>query len=234
MEENSKQQFITIPEIGKKIKSYHYGSADRKILLVHGWSGRGTQLVKIADALLSEGFSTLSFDAPAHGKSPGKTTLMTEFIGTIHELDRQFGPFEAVIGHSLGGMALLNAAGIGLNTKSIITIGSGDKINDILLDFVSKLKMKPALTTNLKRFFEEKYNIEMESFSGWIAAQKVHSPVLLIHDTDDDEVPAACSKNIFTYLSKGKLLLTSGLGHRKILGDPEVIANSIQFIKQHL
>jgi hypothetical protein len=42
--------------------------------------GRGTQLFKIADELLKQGYSTISFDAPAHGKSPGKTTIMVDFI----------------------------------------------------------------------------------------------------------------------------------------------------------
>jgi hypothetical protein len=42
--------------------------------------GRGTQLFKIADELLKQGYSTIGFDAPAHGKSPGKTTIMVDFI----------------------------------------------------------------------------------------------------------------------------------------------------------
>jgi alpha-beta hydrolase superfamily lysophospholipase len=80
----------------------------KKVLLVHGWSGRGTQLFKIADELLKQGYSTISFDAPAHGKSPGKTTIMVDFITTILEIEKQFGPFDAAIGHSLGGMSVLN------------------------------------------------------------------------------------------------------------------------------
>jgi alpha-beta hydrolase superfamily lysophospholipase len=80
----------------------------KRVLLVHGWSGRGTQLFKIADELLKQGYSTISFDAPAHGKSPGKTTIMVDFITTI-EINKQFGPFDAAIGHSLGGMSVLNA-----------------------------------------------------------------------------------------------------------------------------
>src|SRR3989304_6214218 len=49
-----------------------YSKSSKKILLVHGWSGRGTQLFKIADELVKTGYSTISFDAPAHGKSPEK------------------------------------------------------------------------------------------------------------------------------------------------------------------
>ena len=78
-----------------------------------------TQLFKIADALLKEGYTTISFDAPAHGKSPGNSTIMIEFIASIFELERQFGPFEIAIGHSLGGMAVLNAAKSGLEVQDL-------------------------------------------------------------------------------------------------------------------
>ena len=85
----SEQKMLNIPEINKQILIYKYGTSDKKILLIHGWSGRGTQLVKIADELLKIGYSTISFDAPAHGKSPGKKTIMLDFIAAILEIDKQ-------------------------------------------------------------------------------------------------------------------------------------------------
>lgn len=97
--------------------TYEYGKSDRKVLLVHGWSGRGTQLFKIADELLDNGYSVVSFDAPAHGKSKGNTTIMSEFIASILEIEKQYGPFEFAIGHSLGGMSVLNAIKDGLKVK---------------------------------------------------------------------------------------------------------------------
>jgi hypothetical protein len=38
------------------------------------------------------GFSTVSFDVPAHGKSPGNDSLMIDFIASILEIDKQYGP----------------------------------------------------------------------------------------------------------------------------------------------
>src|SRR3970282_2447643 len=126
MDSKSIQKLIEIPSINKKVVLYQYGKSSKKILLVHGWSGRGSRLFKIADELVKEGYSTISFDAPAHGKSPGKTTIMSEFIETILEIDKQFGPFEAAVGHSLGGMSLLNAVKKGFKTHHLHFIGSGD------------------------------------------------------------------------------------------------------------
>lgn len=117
MDAKSRQELIYVPAIEKSVVTYLYGKSDQKVLLVHGWSGRGTQLFKIADELLENGYSTVSFDAPAHGKSKGDTTIMSEFIASILEIEKQFGPFEIAIGHSLGGMSVLNAIKDGLKVK---------------------------------------------------------------------------------------------------------------------
>jgi len=234
MDRNSIQTKINVTEIKKDIVVYQLGNGDKKILLVHGWSGRGTQLVKFADALVAKGYTTVSFDAPAHGKSPGSTTIMTDFIASIAEVDRKFGPFAAAVGHSLGGMSLLNAVKLGLKINRLVTIGSGDKVNDILVDFVSKLELKPEFGAHLQQHFEKKYNTEMESYSAYLAAQSITIPVLVIHDENDDEVPVSASKNIYSNLKNGELFITNNLGHRKILGNQEVIDKTINFIIQLL
>ncbi|TRX35676.1 alpha/beta fold hydrolase [Flavobacterium restrictum] len=234
LEMNSKsiQNLIRIPAIHKSVMVYEYGNSNRKILLVHGWSGRGTQLFKIADALLAKGYSTISFDAPAHGKSPGSTTIMVDFIAAIIEIDQQYGPFEAVIGHSLGGMAVLNALKKGLKVNKAIVIGSGDIVQDILDDFIAKLELKPNIATELKLHFEKKYNEKMDDFSAYKAAAMLSIPVLVLHDTTDDEVPVKAGIHIHKHLKNGQLVLTDGLGHRKILGDTTVINKVISFLKE--
>lgn len=232
MNQQSAQQFIKISSLKKEVCVYRFGTSNKKILLVHGWSGRGTQLVKIAEALIKEGFCTISFDAPAHGKSPGKTTLMPEFIAAILEIDKQFGPFEGAVGHSLGGMSLLNAVKKGLGLNYLVTIGSGDIIDDIIADFLQKVQVNQNLKTPLKEHFERQTNETMDSFSAYIAAQSVTIPVLVIHDNNDVDVPVSAAINIHRNLRNGKLFLTNGLGHRKILGDSIVIKTILNFIKK--
>ncbi|MGZ9736317.1 alpha/beta hydrolase [Flavobacterium sp. GNP002] len=231
MDRNSIQKLILVPAINKEVVLYQYGKSKKKILLVHGWSGRGTQLFKIADELLKAGYSTVSFDAPAHGKSPGKDTIMVDFIATILEIDRQFGPFEAAIGHSLGGMSVLNAIKKGLKVNHAVVIGSGDIVEDIMDDFVAKLGLKPTVSTLLRLHFEKKYGEKMNSYSAFLAAKETTIPVLVIHDNNDPEVPVKAGIHIYEYLKNGELLLTDGLGHRKILGNPKVIERTVQFIQ---
>lgn len=231
MDHESRQETILIPSINKEIVVYHFGSSPKKILLVHGWSGRGTQLVKFANELVKEGYCTISFDAPAHGKSEGKTTLMPEFIESILEIEKKYGPFEAAIGHSLGGMSLFNAVRRGFKINHLVTVGSGDIIKDIFDDFVLKLELKPEISDLLRIHFEKKFNESMDRYSSYLSAQEIDVPVLVVHDTDDPEVSVNCAYHINKYLKNGTLIITNGLGHRKILGNSEVIAKSLDFIK---
>ncbi|BDU26560.1 alpha/beta hydrolase [Flavobacterium sp. GSB-24] len=231
MDRKSIQKTINIPAIDKSVVTYEYGKSEHKILLVHGWSGRGTQLFKIADELLQNGYSTISFDAPAHGKSEGKTTIMSEFIASILEIEKQFGPFEIAIGHSLGGMSVLNAIKDGLKVNKAVIIGSGDMVQDILDEFIFKLGLKKEIGDDLRDLFEEKYKVKMDDFSAYRAAQKVKIPVLVIHDNDDPEVPVKAGIHIHQNLEQGRLYLTDGLGHRKILGNHNVIKKTLEFIK---
>ncbi|HRA73859.1 MAG TPA: alpha/beta hydrolase [Flavobacterium sp.] len=232
MEKKSIQKLIEIPAINKKVMIYKYGESDKKILLSHGWSGRGTHLFKIADELLKAGFSTVSFDAPAHGKSPGKTTIMSEFVETILEIERQFGPFEAAVGHSLGGMSLLNATKKGLAINHLAIIGSGDVIQDILDDFIVKLELKPSTSSQLRLHFEKNYKVKMDDYSGYKSAIEITIPVLVIHDKNDTEVSVEAAIHIHKHLKNGELFLTEGLGHRKILGNSEVIEKVVRFINR--
>lgn len=231
MDAKSIQKLIYIPEIDKSVVTYTYGQSPRKVLLVHGWSGRGTQLFKIADELLANGYSTVSFDAPAHGKSKGKTTIMSEFIASILEIEKQFGPFEIAIGHSLGGMSVLNSIKDGLKVEKAIIIGSGDIVQDILDEFTFKLGLKKEISIHLRDYFENMYQVKMDDFSAYKAAQKIKTPVLVIHDKDDPEVSVKAGIHIHENLENGSLFLTEGLGHRKILGNQNVIKKNLEFIK---
>ena len=53
----------------------------------------------------------------------------------------------------------------------------------------------------------------------------------MVHDENDYEVPVKAGINIHQHVKNGELMITKGLGHRKILGDVNVIHKIIEFIK---
>jgi len=230
MFELSKKENVHIDKINRDVMVYNYGDSKRKILLSHGWSGSGTQLSKIADALLAHGFSTVSFDAPAHGRSPGKRTILPHFLETIYHLEKSHGPFEAAIGHSLGGMSLLRSTKFGLQINKLVIIGTANSITAVTKKFAKNLQLSQKVAELLKAYFDKRYGEDLNNYSGAVSAKGIKIPTLVIHDKNDVDVHYSAANEIIEELENGKLLLTQKLGHRKILGDKDVISKITEFI----
>ncbi|WP_196891438.1 alpha/beta fold hydrolase [Aureivirga marina] len=230
MRKSAKMETILVPSIQKEIAVYTYGYSKKKVLLVHGWSGRGTQLYAIADKLLENGYMVYTFDAPAHGKSPGNHTMMAEFIECIAHLESKLGSFDAAVGHSLGGMSLLYNVREGLKIKKLVTVGSGDVISDIIEMYVGRLQLKNKIAPLMKKAIDKKYQVDLDDYSSNVSAKQVKIPTLIVHDTEDNDVPVSCAYDIRQNLENGELLITNNLGHRKILRDKKVIERISKFI----
>jgi hypothetical protein len=88
---------------------------------------------------LKQGYSTISFDAPAHGKSPGKTTIMVDFITTILELksnlDLSMLPLDIHWVECQYWITIKKR----FKVNHAVVIGSGDIVEDIIDDFIAKL-----------------------------------------------------------------------------------------------
>ncbi|MCG8186677.1 alpha/beta fold hydrolase [Tenacibaculum finnmarkense] len=230
MLDSAQKKTIFVESIGKNIEVLSYGYSQKKVLLVHGWAGRSTQLFMMADKLLEKGYMVISFDGPAHGNSSGKTTAMPEFIDTITLLDKQFGPFEAAIGHSFGGMCLYNSVADGFKINKLVTVGAPDRISEVLLNFSKNLNVKPRIAIKMKQFFDKKWQVDIEQHSASVVAKKITIPTLVVHDTADGDVSVNCAVNIRKNLQKGTLLMTQGLGHTKILRNKKVTTEIVKFI----
>ncbi|HZJ37214.1 MAG TPA: alpha/beta hydrolase [Gillisia sp.] len=232
MDKKSVQETINIPSINRKIVVYKYGTGPKKVLLVHGWSGSGTQLSVIAKELVNKGFSVISFDAPAHGKAPGKTSMMPFFIESIHHIDKEYGPFDAAIGHSLGGMSLLKAVKDGFKVNKLVLIGTANSVTHITRKFAKNMKLNEKVAKLMKTYFDKKFGEDMDNYSGAFSAESVKVATLVVHDKNDIDVHISSAHEIVAKLENGKLFVTEGLGHRKILGNPDVINKISTFITE--
>lgn len=228
--DSAQKKKITIPSIHKEVEVLSYGYSKKKVLFVHGWAGRSTQLFLTADKLLEKGYMLISFDGPAHSNSTGKTTSMLEFLETIKEIDAQFGPFEVAIGHSFGGMCLYNAVADNFKVKKLITIGAGDKISDIILNFTKSLQLKPIVAKKIKVMYDTQWQRNIDAHSSSVVAKNIEIPSLVIHDSFDGDVDVSCAIEIRQSLKRGTLFITEGLGHTKILRNQKVSHKMMDFI----
>lgn len=230
----SLQNKLFVPSIKKTIHRYCMPNKGQNILLLHGWSGRATQLHALALRLHQSGMEIVSFDAPAHGKSEGKKTNIVEFVACVKEIYNAYGPFDHIIGHSMGGMVALNAAREGLTFKTLTVIGAGDKIKNVFLDYTNKMGFTHRIANRMIGIVEKRLGQSLEIYSGSHALQQLSIPVHIIHDKQDHEVSVSFAKDLQKAAAKGTLCLTQGLGHRRILRDVDVTNKVLSFIKLHL
>ncbi len=233
MDDLFQQECVLVPAINREIVIYKNTSANsgKKILLAHGWSGRGTQMPDIALRLLKESYEVYSFDAPAHGKAPGKMSMMPYFIDSIHFIDKKYGPFYGAVGHSLGGMSLLKAVKDNFSLQKLIIIGTANSVTHITREFAQNMQLNLKVAKKMKFYFDKKFGEDMDNLSGAFSALKVKIPTLVIHDEEDVDVHVSSAYEIKNNLKQGEIFITKGLGHRKVLGNKEVINKITTFFE---
>ena len=201
------------------------------ILLVHGWSGRSTQLAAFIPPLLEKGFRVVSFDAPAHGKSTGKQTTLYEISETIEALQAKHGPFHSAITHSFGGPCLAVAMKHGVSAGRVVNICPPAHTRDMIDKFTGMLSINEKTKQRLIAQMEENFGKHVwQDTSMPLNISELDIPALVIHDTDDIDVPWQEGQVIADAWKDAKFISTSGLGHRRILRDPEVIDSTVEFI----
>jgi pimeloyl-ACP methyl ester carboxylesterase len=78
---------------------------------------------------------------------------------------------------------------------------------------------------------ERRFGVNFASLDGpAIARTTALPPVLIAHDEDDVDVPLVHASTLAEAWPGAKLMVTSGLGHRAILRDAEVVQSLVRFV----
>ena len=216
------------------IATFSWGKSGPTVLLVHGWSGRGTQMGSFVQPLINAGYRVLSFDAPAHGISSGKQTNLYQVADTLVALQHHFGSFDAVISHSFGGPCAATAIQRGLEIKRLVSISPPANTLGLIEKFISILRIPAKAGSHLTQRFESNFGKTIWHDVSMInTVKQLKISGLLIHDTDDVDIPWQEGHAIANAWDKAQFIKTSGLGHRRILRDAAVIESAVNFINNN-
>lgn len=219
---------------GGTVAVYQWGQiASPALLMVHGWGARATHMGRMIEPLVSAGFRVVSFDAPAHGHSDGKTTDLVEFASAVHAVARFAGDLHGVIAHSFGAaMSLLAVRDWGVEANRHVLISAFEHCKWFTEAFGQYAGLSPAVVERMRRMMVERHNgrVDWDRSSVVEMLRMTNRPTLLIHDEEDPEIPFAHSVALLGGAAKAKLHATRGLGHHRLLGDPAVIERVLQFV----
>ena len=197
-------------------------------LLVHGWEGRGSQLGAFVEPLVAAGMSVVAFDAPGHGDSAGSRLYLPDLADCIAGVVGATGPLHAIVAHSFGAAAVLLAharAGIEAPRTALISP------NVILGDAVAKFASTVMLDAADRAVFETRMTAHAGIAPAALQLEQLvgarDTELLVVHDRGDREVPLAHGERLAALWPRAELDITDGLGHRRILRDPAVIARVV-------
>lgn len=214
------------------LHAWEWGTHGERVLLVHGWEGRGAQLGELVPPLLARGLRVITFDAPAHGDSPGSLSSFFHFAHSIELAARRFAPLRAIVTHSMGGGSLTWASRSGELAERLVMIAPPADVRDFTEPLSLGLGLEPAAVRKVEQRLARRFGVALDEVQTTRLAPQMTAPLLVIHDEDDRQVPIRSGELVASSWPGAKLLRTRGLGHRRILRDPDAIHAVLDFVKR--
>ncbi|MDI1462557.1 alpha/beta hydrolase [Catellatospora sp. KI3] len=211
---------------GVPVATYAWGDGRRPVLLVHGWSSRASRYAGMVTDLLHRGFSPVAFDAPGHGSSGGTSTNLLQYERIMRMLQQRHGGFAAVVAHSFGVPCAFHALRNGLRADRLVAVSGPAEFDHLVTEFTRQLGLRRSLSEHLRARSVRDIGVPdlWTRFSSTYEPTAVTVPLLIVHDEDDDVVEVGHGRRLHAAYPGSRLLVTSGLGHRRILGDPRIVA----------
>jgi hypothetical protein len=192
------------------------------LLLVHGWEGRGSQLSALVPPLVAAGWRVVTYDAPGHGDSTGRSGGLPAFQNTIRDILDAIGPVAGVIAHSFGAMATASAMQRGAKIPKVALVGPGIWTNETPSELMGLLGVRSRTIEKVMALQAERTGIRWTDLLPEQVYAGRSEPMLVVHDQDDDEIPIERLDRLIATWQPDQVVRTEGLGHRRILRDPTV------------
>ncbi len=210
----------------------------KRYLVTHGWGSGMAYMADLVAMLAETGAEVIALDFPGHGLSGGRFLHMALAVNAIAAAEERFGRFDAVIGHSFGGAALMVSSlsilpGVKpVTAERLVLIGSPSEMQWLSTDFGRMLRLKPSAQAALEDVVQRITGRRLEDFDAGRKAGSIRKPVLVIHAEDDKEVSAAHARRYAASGGQVRLSWANGFGHRRIMSAGPVLSEVAAFLAE--
>jgi len=207
---------LILEQEGIRIQTYRWKGTGPTVLLMHGWESNSFRWRNFIPRLQKENYNVIGMDAPAHGNSSGDILNLPLYSSNAQKVINTYNP-KYVIGHSLGGMAILYSL-YKHDTKNkeiekIVTLGSPSELSDFMRQYKNILGLSKRMMRLMENYFTKTFGFKFADFSSPRFAKNISQKGLLIHDELDTVAPYWSSKQVHASWQNSKLIATKGLGH---------------------
>ena len=209
---------------GTEIHCWKWGRGPG-ILFVHGWNGRGVNLVCFFKPMIDAGYSVITYDAPAHGESKGYATNYFELSDTVRSfLAASRGlNIQGIIAHSIGASAVINCISKDKPSVDVVLIAPALKLKELTFILFNQHGVTEIVYHSMIEEMERYYGYNLLQDNPYRLAKTISSKMLIIHDKDDRTIPYSDSKMLSENTDHVDLHTSEGLGHKRILRDKAIV-----------
>jgi pimeloyl-ACP methyl ester carboxylesterase len=232
----AKAERISFLHEGTRLRGYHWKPSSpngKKILVLHGFSSQVFKFERYVQPLLKKGYDVYMFDAPGHGLSDGRRITAVIYKNAILEAERQFGPFYALIGHSLGALAASLAFEElpDAKEKRLVLIAPATETETAVRNFFQVIRVDNTVKESFRDIIREVGGQDMDYFSVNRAVQNITAPVLWIHDRQDTICPLTdIHPTLHRQPGHIRFHITENLGHNRVYKDIGVIGRVTEWL----
>jgi len=191
-------------------------------------------MLALADALAAQGREVLILELPAHGHNAGSASNLPQFARAIEyvvaRLQQRGLHVGTLLAHSLGANAAAFAASRGLAVARLVLLAPPASPHVYTQLFAHAFGLSEATRAAMQRRIEAREGIVMQQFEPPTVGPRIHVPTLVVHDRGDSINRFADGEEFSAAIPGARLHATDGLGHRKILREPAVLAEVARFV----
>jgi pimeloyl-ACP methyl ester carboxylesterase len=231
----ARARHIQLNVAGHAVAAYEWAGTGPTAIIVHGWGSSAARFTLLAQALVGQGWRVIAFDAPGHGASAGKSSSLPQFIAALDAVIAQLGAPQALIGHSLGALAIacrfkgaVPPWAEQLRSVTLISMPTGAEF--LVETFVHALGLSAATERRLRARFHDRFHADPNDYTTVPGALNIRARLLLVHDRGDDIVPFGHSAELHQQLPAAQFIATEGQGHSMLTRDAATIARIVEFI----
>ena len=226
-------QRLTLSSDGFPLAVWSWGEGPA-VVLAHGWSGHAGQMSSFIRPLADAGFRVLAFDQPAHSRSGGRRTTLLKMAAALKAIARTTGPLHAVVAHSLGATAATLALFDNLPAQRAVLLAPPAEAPSFARRLSQLLGLSEERTKGMLAEVQRQVGVHLASLDLRLVSAWVRQPALIFHDVADRDVPFAHGRDIAEAWPAARLAPLSGLGHYRLLSDPEVVRSTVAFLREGL
>jgi pimeloyl-ACP methyl ester carboxylesterase len=216
------------------VRGYRWNaSSEKKVLIAHGFESSVINFDRYIKPLVRKGYEVLAFDAPAHGRSSGKKIDAAMYRDMFIHIYKNYGPVDAFIAHSFGGLCLSLAieALQPENSCRLVLIAPAVETTRAIDNFFNLLKLDAEVRKEFDDVIRGIGGHDPSWFSIARCAPHLKAQVLFLQDRDDHMTPISDVEPIMAKnYSHFHFIISEGLGHRRIYRDAGSLKTILGFL----